>query len=115
MTRKIVGKVDDLHLLLDLMPKRLRDYLLDLSNIEQLIEIVIDLGYYPEVRFSNTVHRLKDLGETTIEDIVGITDRIGVFNTDNRAGIERTLHRISAIRNRSQDIIGLTCRIGPAV
>jgi stage III sporulation protein AA len=115
MTRKIVGKVDDLHLLLDLMPKRLRDYLLDLSNIEQLIEIVIDLGYYPEVRFSNTVHRLKDLGETTIEDIVGITDRIGVFNTDNRAGIERTLHRISAIRNRSQDIIGLTCRIGRAV
>jgi stage III sporulation protein AA len=115
MTRKIVGKVDDLHLLLDLMPKRLRDYLLNLSNIEQLIEIVIDLGYYPEVRFSNTVHRLKDLGETTIEDIVGITDRTGVFNTDNRAGIERTLHRISAIRNRSQDIIGLTCRIGRAV
>ena len=115
MTRKIVGKVDDLHLLLDLMPKRLRDYLLDLSNIEQLIEIVIDLGYYPEVRFSNTVHRLKDLGETTIEDIVGITDRTGIFNTDNRAGIERTLHRISAIRNRSQDIIGLTCRIGRAV
>jgi stage III sporulation protein AA len=115
MTRKIVGKVDDLHLLLDLMPKRLRDYLLNLSNIEQLIEIVIDLGYYPEVRFSNTVHRLKDLGETTIEDIVGITDRTGVFNTDNRAGIERTLHRISAIRNRSQDILGLTCRIGRAV
>ncbi|RAP27125.1 single-stranded DNA-binding protein [Candidatus Marinamargulisbacteria bacterium SCGC AG-333-B06] len=115
MTPKIVGKVDDLHLLLDLMPKRLTDYLSDLDNLENLEEIVIDLGYCPEVRFSHTVHRLKELGETTLEDIIGITDRTGLFNTDNRAGIERTLHRISAIRNRSQDIIGLTCRIGRAV
>ena len=115
MSRKIIGKVDDLHLLLDLMPKRLKDYLLELDNLEELEEIIIDLGYCPEVRFSNTVHRLKELGETSIEDINGITERTGIFNTDNRAGIERTLHRISAIRNRSQDIIGLTCRIGRAV
>ena len=115
MTPKIVGKVDDLHLLLDLMPQRLREYLIDLDNLESLEEIVVDLGYCPEVRFSNTVHRLKELGDTTIEDIIGITDRTGIFNADNRAGIERTLHRISAIRNRSQDIIGLTCRIGRAV
>ena len=115
MTPKIIGKVDDLHLLLDLMPKRLKDYLLELDNLEKLEEIVVDLGYCPEVRFSNRVHRLKDLGETSFEDIMGITDRTGLFNTDNRAGIERTLHRISAIRNRSQDIIGLTCRIGRAV
>ena len=115
MTPKIIGKVDDLHLLLDLMPKRLKDYLLELDNLEKLEEIVVDLGYCPEVRFSNRVHRLKDLGETSFEDIMGITDRTGLFNADNRAGIERTLHRISAIRNRSQDIIGLTCRIGRAV
>tara|TARA_B100000427_G_scaffold324141_1_gene328769 strand:- start:4091 stop:5623 length:1533 start_codon:yes stop_codon:yes gene_type:complete len=115
MTTKIVGKVDDLHLLLDLMPKRLHDYLIDLDNLESLEEIVVDLGYCPEVRFSNTVHRLKELGEATLDDIIGITDKTGIFNTDNRAGIERTLHRISAIRNRSQDIIGLTCRIGRAV
>ncbi len=115
MTQQIIGKVDDLHLLLDLMPKRLTDYLTGLPNLKELEEIVVDLGYCPEVRFSHTIHRLAELGETSIEDIRGITERIGHFNTDNRAGIERTLHRISAIRNRSGDIIGLTCRIGRAV
>jgi stage III sporulation protein SpoIIIAA len=42
-------------------------------------------------------------------------DHIGLFGDDNRAGIERTLHRISAIRNRSGKVVGLTCRIGRAV
>jgi len=115
MTQKIVGKVDDLQLLIDLLPKRLGHYLINIPNLLKLEEVVIDLGYCPEVRFSHTVHRLKELGEITIEDIQGVTDRIGHFNTDNRAGIERTLHRISAIRNRSGAIIGLTCRIGRAV
>ena len=115
MKQKIVDKVDDLLLLLDLLPKRLKDYLLQLDDIQNLEEIVIDLGYCPEVRFSNTVHRLKELGETSFEDIKGITNRTAQFTSDNRSGIERTLHRISAIRNRSGDVIGLTCRIGRAV
>ena len=115
MKKNIVGKVDDLMLLLQLLPKRLKDYLLKLPDIQNLEEIVIDLGYCPEVRFSNTVYRLIELGETTLEDIKGITKRTGIFTSDNRSGIERTLHRISAIRNRTGDIIGLTCRIGRAV
>ncbi|RAP31341.1 single-stranded DNA-binding protein [Candidatus Marinamargulisbacteria bacterium SCGC AG-343-D04] len=115
MNPSIIGRVDDLKLLLDLMPKRLSSYLMGLPNLTSLEEIVLDLGYCPEVRFSHTVYRLKELGEFTIEDIKGVTERIGHFNTDNRAGIERTLHRISAIRNRSGNIIGLTCRIGRAV
>ena len=108
-------KTDDLNRLLNLLPQRLKNYLNDSEHLEELEEIVMDLGYYPEVRFSHTIYRLKELGEISIEDIMGITKRIGQFNTDNRAGIERTLHRISAIKNRSGNIIGLTCRIGRAV
>lgn len=115
MNTSIIGRVDDLNLLLDLMPNRLSKHLRTLPNLTSLEEIVLDLGYCPEVRFSHTVYRLKELGEFTIEDIRGVTERVGQFNTDNRAGIERTLHRISAIRNRSGNIIGLTCRIGRAV
>ena len=115
MKKTIIGKVDDLQLLLDLLPVRLREFLLNLEDIQHLEEIVMDLGYCPEVRFSNTVHRLKELGEISVDDIKAVTTRTGIFTSDNRSGIERTLHRISAIRNRSGDIIGLTCRIGRAV
>ena len=51
----------------------------------------------------------------TREDLDYVVSRVGEFAADNRAGIERTLHRISAIRNRQGKIIGLTCRIGRAV
>ena len=39
----------------------------------------------------------------------------GRFTSDNRAGIEGTLHRIAALRNRRGEVIGLTCRVGRAV
>lgn len=115
MKKNLIGKVDDLKLLFDLLPQRLTKHLNDYNNLNSLIEIVMDLGFCPEVRFSHTVFRLEQLGEITQEDINGVTERIGSFNTDNRAGIERTLHRISAIRNRSGNVIGLTCRIGRAI
>ena len=108
-------KTDDLIRLINLLPQRLKNYLNQSEHLDEIEEIVMDLGYYPEVRFSHTIYRLKELGEISIEDIMGITKRIGQFNTDNRAGIERTLHRISAIKNRAGNIIGLTCRIGRAV
>ena len=79
-----------------------------------LIEVVIDLGRRPEGRFqAGSVYLTED--EITREDLAQIAQRIGRFGDDNRAGIERTLHRISAIRNRSGDIVGLTCRVGRAV
>ena len=115
MKKNLVGKVDDLKLLFDLLPNHLTEHLKTYNNLNALIEIVMDLGFCPEVRFSHTVFRLEELGEITQEDINGVTERIGQFNTDNRAGIERTLHRISAIRNRTGNVIGLTCRIGRAV
>src|SRR5690606_25763285 len=49
------------------------------------------------------------------EDIAWVLGRIGEFTEDNRAGIERTLHRISAIRNRKGAVVGLTLRVGRAI
>src|SRR3954452_10940855 len=79
-----------------------------------LIEIVMDLGRRPEARFQSSEFFLSDT-DVTREDLQWVVDRIGVFGDDNRAGIERTLHRISAIRNRTGAIVGLTCRVGRAV
>jgi stage III sporulation protein SpoIIIAA len=79
-----------------------------------LIEIVMDLGRPPEARYPSEEFILGDV-DITREDLRYVADRIGQFGEDNRAGIERTLHRISAIRNRTGDIVGLTCRIGRAV
>jgi stage III sporulation protein SpoIIIAA len=79
-----------------------------------LIEIVLDLGRRPEARFQDSESFLSDR-DVTRDDLQHVVDRIGVFGDDNRAGIERTLHRISAIRNRTGAIVGLTCRVGRAV
>ena len=81
-----------------------------------LIEIVMDLGRDAEARFSDgRVVWLREGQPITAEDIDYVTARVGAFGKDNRAGIERTLHRISAIRNRQGRVIGLTCRVGRAV
>ncbi len=81
---------------------------------EALVEIVLDLGRVPELRFAA---REMPVGadDVTRDQLQFVADRIGNFGDDNRAGIERTLHRISAIRNRSGEIVGLTCRVGRAV
>lgn len=107
--------IDDVGFLLELLPARLHAYLLRHARVKELEEIVTDLGFPPEVRFLNETERLTQLGEITIEDIEMMVGNVGAFNTDNRAGIERTLHRVSAIRNRTGDILGLTFRIGRAV
>ncbi|MBM5813275.1 MAG: AAA family ATPase [Cyanobacteria bacterium M_DeepCast_100m_m1_067] len=81
---------------------------------EQLLEVVLDLGRVPEARYPGQV---RALGQLPLErsDLAAVVERLGIFGGDNRAGIERTLHRISAIRNRSGEIVGLTCRVGRAV
>ncbi|MGQ0548170.1 MAG: R3H domain-containing nucleic acid-binding protein [Armatimonadota bacterium] len=105
---------DNLDLLLDVLPPHLRTALERHSDLDQLLEVVLDLGRKPEARFPNEALMLNGafVGRETLEYI---TERVGAFGKDNRAGIERTLHRISAIRNRQGDIIGLTCRVGRAV
>ena len=81
---------------------------------EQLLEVVLDLGRVPEARYPG---RVQELGERPIEraDLAAVLQQLGPFGGDNRAGIERTLHRISAIRNRTGEVVGLTCRVGRAV
>ena len=105
---------DDLMALLEVLPPHVKAALKDLNRGDDLIEIVLDLGRPPEARFTDKEAKLAQ-AETTHEDIAYVVQRIGLFTEDNRAGIERTLHRISAIRNRQGHIVGLTCRVGRAV
>ncbi len=81
---------------------------------DELVELVLDLGRLPEARFPDRGEFLSEQAVTR-EDIAYVVARVGRFGKDNRAGIERTLHRISAIRNRVGDVVGLTCRVGRAV
>lgn len=108
---------DDLKDLLTVLPLHVADRIVDLQqhhNHGALIEIVLDLGRPPEARFQFDEVILSDI-DVTRDDLAFVSSRIGSFGDDNRAGIERTLHRISAIRNRGGEIVGLTCRIGRAV
>jgi stage III sporulation protein SpoIIIAA len=106
--------MDDLSLLLEVMPPVVRAAVEGHPRRGELVELVLDLGRLPEARFPDGGDLLSDL-PVSREDIGYVVERIGRFGKDNRAGIERTLHRISAIRNRVGDVIGLTCRVGRAV
>jgi stage III sporulation protein SpoIIIAA len=105
---------DDLRALFDVLPTDIARALEEADNADNLLEIVLDLGRKPKARFVDTE---IDLAKTDIthEDIAAVVEKIGDFDADNRAGMERTLHRISAIRNRRGHIVGLTCRVGRAV
>ena len=105
---------DDLDALLGALPEEIVDAIHALPERAELIEVVMDLGRRPEARFPESEVILLDR-EVTEQDIGRVVEKIGSFGDDNRAGIERTLHRISAIRNRNGKIVGLTCRIGRAV
>jgi len=105
---------DDMEALLDILPPHIKRPLSQRKEIKELLEVVLDLGRPPEARFTEgeVVLNNKEVEEADIDYVVA---RIGSFGDDNRAGIERTLHRISAIRNRRERIVGLTCRVGRAV
>jgi stage III sporulation protein SpoIIIAA len=105
---------DDLDAIMEALPPEIVDRLRSFANRRDLLEVVMDLGRRPEARFTHGEEDLLDR-EITDADIAHVIDHIGVFGDDNRAGIERTLHRISAIRNRAGKVVGLTCRIGRAV
>jgi stage III sporulation protein SpoIIIAA len=104
----------NIDLLLETLPPHIRNPVDHDPRRDELVEIVMDLGRLPEARFRNDEVILSDM-EITREDLDYVVSRIGQFGEDNRAGIPRTLHRISAIRNRSGLVIGLTCRVGRAV
>ena len=105
---------NDLDRLIEILPEKVRKHI-NYGQMEDVIEIVLDIGRTPEVRHAGG--RIEYLGTETVndEDISYITSRIQEFTSDNRSGIPGTLHRISAIRNRQGKVIGLTCRIGRVV
>ncbi len=105
---------DDLNSLLDILPEHIRRPLSEQPDISELVEVILDLGRKPEARFFNREITIipQDISELDLEYTI---HRVSVFGADNRAGIERTLHRISAIRNRKGTVVGLTCRVGRAI
>ena len=105
---------DDLDLLLGALPPHICEPLKQRDDNFELLEVVMDLGRRPEARYPGREVTLAQT-EVTAEDIDYVVARIEDFGDDNRAGIERTLHRISCIRNRRGRIVGLTCRVGRAV
>ncbi|WP_353932642.1 R3H domain-containing nucleic acid-binding protein [Okeanomitos corallinicola TIOX110] len=105
---------EDLQKLLDILPQDLKQKLENHPQCNNLVEVILDLGRRPEARFPHEAEYLSETPVTQLQ-IDDCIQRVGTFGGDNRAGIEQTLHRISAIRNRSGKIIGLTCRVGRAV
>jgi len=105
---------DDLPVLLAVLPNPVAEAVKQANNSDNLLEVILDLGRLPMARFVGGEIELSQT-EVTRADIDEVLTRIGEFDADNRAGIERTLHRISAIRNKHGDVVGLTCRVGRAV
>lgn len=106
--------VDDLDALLQVLPVELQRRLSDINRRDELLEVILDLGRVPTARYISEELVLL-AREVTREDVDYVVGRVGDFDADNRAGIPRTLHRISAIRNRRGEVVGLTCRVGRAV
>ena len=105
---------DDLDALLDVLPLDIRHAVERANDTENLLEIILDLGRVPTARFVDHEISLRET-EVTRAEIDYVDERTGEFDADNRAGIERTLHRISAIRNRRTAVVGLTLRVGRAI
>jgi len=105
---------DDLETMLNVFPKEIAQAVGKANHFDNLLEIILDLGRVPKARFVDEEVKLLER-VVTHADIEHVVDRIGDFDADNRAGLERTLHRISALRNRKGEVVGLTCRVGRAV
>lgn len=105
---------DDLHALMDVIPVAIGEKLVAANRTDDLLEVILDLGRVPTARYIDGEMVLSEI-EITRAEIDYVLSRIGDFDADNRAGMERTLHRISGIRNRRGQVVGLTCRVGRAV
>lgn len=112
MTKHLI--TDNLDSLFEVLPPDIKGAVEEVENYDQLIELILDLGRVPTARLSDGEIVLRE-EEVTQADLQYVVERVGFFDDDNRAGLERTLHRIAAIRNRTGDIVGLTCRVGRAV
>ncbi|XP_021735260.1 uncharacterized protein ycf45-like [Chenopodium quinoa] len=111
---RVEESASELELFLELVPFRMRNSLSCHDEIGDLIEIVLDFGRKPLARFPSGDWVISQ-DPVKLEDLQHAISKVGDFSDDNRSGIDRSLHRISAIRNRKLQIIGLTCRVGRAV
>src|SRR3990172_343429 len=105
---------DDLDNLLGVLPPAISEAVRKENHSDDLLEVILDLGRVPTARFVDNETVLNQ-AEVTQQELDFVVEQIGDIDADNRAGLERTLHRISAIRNRRGNIVGLTCRVGRAV
>jgi stage III sporulation protein SpoIIIAA len=105
---------DNIDAMLGILPPKIVRHLVELNRTDDLLEVILDLGRVPTARYLDREGTLSP-EEVTHGDIQYVVERVGEFDTDNRAGLERTLHRIAAMRNRRGHIVGLTCRVGRAV
>ncbi len=112
MTRREI--TDNLDLLLNVLPEDIKKTVAESNNSANLLEIILDLGRVPTARLTDDEIVLLER-EVSAEDISFVVERLSAFDEDNRAGLERTLHRISCIRNRRGDPVGLTLRVGRSV
>ena len=106
--------LNELNLLLNVLPKHITDTINSLPNKSELLEVVMDLGRLPEARLINE-NLILDDNTISKDDLANLVQKIGFIGEDNRAGIEGTLHRVSVIRNRRGQIVGATCRVGRAI
>lgn len=110
-----VDTKEEVYKLLDVLPHRIKTYIASHSGLKDMIEIVMDLGKPAEARFVSETAVFVPGDVISEADLDFVTSKVGQFTSDNRAGIERTLHRISAMRNRTGRIVGLTCRVGRSI
>ena len=115
MSTKVTRKItDDLDALLGILPPKISNRITQVNDSANLLEVILDLGRLPTARFLKGEIVIGEK-EITREEIDFVVAQLGEIDADNRGGLERTLHRIAAIRNRRGDIVGLTCRVGRAV
>ena len=114
MNEQTTQVLEDLRMLLAILPVSVREEIEQIGQVDELLEVVLDLGRRPTARYTFGERTLRD-AEVTTAEIDVVVNGVGDFDDDNRAGIARTLHRIAAIRNRRAEVVGLTCRVGRAV
>ncbi len=106
---------NEINLLIECLPLRIQAAAARIRGMAGLIEVILDIGRVPKARYHEGTEVALDIHEVTEQELDQTVAQLSEFGEDNRAGIERTLHRISAIRNRRGSIVGLTCRVGRSV
>jgi hypothetical protein len=101
---------EEINALVELLPRKYVEVLYS-EDLNHLIEVEMDFNRTPKAHFfKNRIVKLsKDL--VTMEEIQQVTGKLKIL-PNNRSGIEKHLHRISVIKSSSNEIIGVTLRIG---